>query len=340
MDDEKYLRELREALAARGRSERYTSACLSYAEKLLREGLPVIFDPGHLARLLGTDFTGLSALLWSIDSYGYHTVEIPKKAGGTRTLSIPSVELKYIQRWILDNLLSKIRVSEHATGFLPGKSILTNASAHIGAECVVNLDIEDFFPSVSDEAVYRIFRYYGYTREVSTVLTRFCTYQKALPQGSPASPCITNIVCLKLDKRLAGLARAYGAVYTRYADDITFSGKRGLRSILPAAEKIIGEEGFRVNRGKTHASLRHQRQMVTGLLINDGAVKIPKEYKRRLRQEIYYCRKYGVSEHQLRAGEVRAFYREHLYGKAYFVQMIEPELGKRFLSDLDSVEWE
>lgn len=340
MDKEWYLGELREALLGAGKDGDYVSACISYAERLLDEGLPVIFDAKHLSSLLGINPYAFGELLYSVDCYGYHEIEIPKKSGGMRMLSVPAVDLKYIQRWILDNILSNIHISEYANGFAEGKSIVTNAISHIGAECIINLDIQDFFPSISYEQVFRIFRYYGYTKQLSYVLAKLCTYKGVLPQGSPASPYITNILCLKLDKRLSRVAKRYSAVYTRYADDITFSGGRGIKSLLPVAERIIGEEGFAVNARKTHTAYRHQRQEVTGLVINDGNLKVPKKYKRKLRQEIYYCKRYGVYEHQEKTGETHAFYREHLYGKAYFVHMVEPELGKRLLAELDDIEWE
>lgn len=166
-------------------------------------------------------------------------------------------------------------------------------------------------------------------------MAKLCTHNGFLPQGSPASPYITNILCLKMDKRLGGLAKKYDAVYTRYADDITFSGKKGILSLLPIAEKIIQDEGFSLNTQKTP-----QRQEVTGLIINNGTLKIPKEYKRKVRQEIYYCKRYGVYDHQEKTGENHAFYREHLYGKAYFIHMVEPELGEKLLDELDDVKWE
>lgn len=340
MDKERYLSELQMAFRNARKSERYISACISYASTLLNEGLPVIFDFKHLALLLGIDPFEFGELFYSIDDFGYHEMEIPKKSGGMRKISVPSVDLKYIQRWILDNILSKIHVSEHANGFVVNRSIVTNATAHIGADCVINLDIKDFFPSISYEQVFYIFKYYGYTKGLSYVMAKLCTHNGFLPQGSPASPCITNILCLKMDKRLGGLAKKYDAVYTRYADDITFSGGKGILSLLPIAEKIIQDEGFSLNAQKTRSALKHQRQEVTGLIINDGTLKIPKEYKRKVRQEIYYCKKYSVYDHQEKTGENYAFYREHLYGKAYFIHMVEPELGEKLLDELDDIKWE
>lgn len=340
MSKEKYIQELEDALEKSNYSFAESLACIRYASNLLNSELPVIFDRIHLSLLLGIKPSNLSALIYSTDSYCYHELRLSKKDGGTRVINIPSVNLKYIQRWILDNILSKMRISEFANGFCPGKSILTNAVPHIGKECVINLDIKDFFPSISMDRVFMLFKYYGYTKEVSFALAKICTYKGILPQGSPASPAITNALCLKLDKRLSGLAKSYNGVYSRYADDLTFSGKKNITQLMPIAIKIIEDEGFCINERKTHIAFSHERQEVTGLLVNEGGVKVSQKYKKRLRQEIYYCQKFGVSDHQQHCDENFQFYKEHLYGKAYFISMVEPDIGNRFLEALDNIVWE
>jgi len=340
MDKAKYLHELEVALIANDYSLEESLACINYASKLIHANLPVIFDKIHLAHLLGIKPYNLSSLLYALDSYCYHEYIIPKKNGGVRIIDSPSMDLKYIQRWILDNIIDKMHVSEYAHGFVKNRSILTNAVLHIDHECVITIDLKDFFPSVKLEQVFMLFKYYGYTKEVSFTLAKLCTYLGILPQGSPASPAITNVLCLKLDKRLGKLAESYNAVYSRYADDLTFSGTKALPSIIPVVKKIIEEEGFRVNEKKTRVAYAHERQEVTGLIVNDGAVKVSKKFKRALRQEIYYCQKYGVSDAQNHCQKDFHYYKEHLYGKAYFVKMIEPLIGDKFLAELDRITWE
>lgn len=340
MDKTEYLVSLKHELKEAGRSEKYIITCCNYAAKLLDSNLPVIFDNKHLALLLGITPIDLGKLIYSIDDYCYHEVKIPKKSGGVRTLDIPSVDLKYIQRWILDNILINMRVSVHADGFVKNKSILTNAKKHINSDCIVNIDLKDFFPTIKFDQVFSIFKYYGYTKELSYTLSKLCTHCGILPQGSPASPFITNIICLKLDKRLSALAEKYGAIYSRYADDITFSGNKSIFRILPVATNIIRYEGFSLNLDKTHISFKHQRQEVTGLIVNGNKVHVSQKYKRKLKQEIYYCQKYGVSSHLQHINDYHTFYKEHLYGQAYFIKMVEPSLGQKFLADLDSIAWE
>lgn len=340
VDKNKYLASLRSEIKASGKSEKYAIVCCNYASNLLNSNLPVLFDNSHLALALGITPFDFGKLLYSIDDYCYHEIKIPKKNGGVRTLDIPSMDLKYIQRWILDNILNKLHVSDYANGFVKNRSILTNAQNHIHSECVVNIDLKDFFPTVKFEQVFRIFKYYGYTKEVSYTLSKLCTYRGILPQGSPASPAITNIICLKLDKRLSALARKYEATFSRYADDITFSGKKAIVHLLPYAINIICDEGFAVNLDKTHTSFQHQRQEVTGLIVNGDKVHVSQKFKKRLRQEIYYCKKYGVQSHLKHINDRHSFYKEHMYGQAYFINMVEPSLGQELLRLLDSISWE
>ncbi len=340
MDKEKYLYELETALHEAGKSGHYILACLNYATRLINCNLPVIFDLRHLALLIGIEPSDLGKILYLSDIYLYRKTTIPKKSGGERNLLIPSISLKYIQSWILNNILYNIPISQEANGFCKGKSIVSNAEKHLGKECLVNIDIKDFFPTISIKQVFRIFIYYGYTKELSYILAKLCTFEGRLPQGSPASPYISNIVSLKLDKRLSKLSVKYNADYSRYADDITFSGPKNLKNILPIAEKIINEEGFIINESKTRISYRHQRQSVTGLIVNGQEVKISKYFKRQLQSEIYFCKKFGVSEHQKRCNDNHNFYKEHIYGKAYFVNMVEPELAKRLLAQLDEIDWD
>ena len=343
MDDLKnidYLRRLKLELLNEKKSLRYEEACLAYAARLLDNSLPVIFDKQHLALAIGMKLEDLTSFLVFDEKYLYKSIKIPKKMGGFREINVPIFDLKYIQRWILDNVLNHMKPSEHATGFIMNKSIVDNANIHVGARYLVNLDLCNFFPTIAFPTVFRLFYYYGYTKEVSYTFAKLCTHEGKLPQGSPASPAISNLVCLKLDKRLSRLALSFSINYSRYADDITFSGERDLNEFFPLVEKIINEEGFTLNSKKTRFAEKHQRQEITGLIINDGKPRVAKKYKRKLQQEIYFCRKFGVISHMERIGQTKRFYREHLYGKAYFIKMVEPEVGAEFLRDLDNLSWE
>lgn len=170
-------------------------------------------------------------------------------------------------------------------------------------------------------------------------MTNLCTNARSvLPQGSPASPTISNLVSLKLDKRLGRLADKIGASYTRYADDITFSGKKTIQKYIELIRKIIYEEGYEINEGKFRLQYAHQRQEVTGLIVNKE-VAIPQKRINELENAIYYCKKYGVVDHMSHIGCEKGFYKEHLYGLAYFIKMVNPEKGLKYLLQLNEIEW-
>lgn len=338
MDKEKYISALDDAIKKAGYGNRYASKCIQYATRLIDNGLPVIFDTKHLALLIGISAADLCKMLFS-EARFYTRKRIPKKRGGTRELDMPSYDLKYIQRWILDQVLYRMNVSEFAYGFQIGKSIVDNARIHVNNHCIVNLDISDFFPTISFENVFRIFAYYGYTKEVSFVLAKLCTFEGKLPQGSPASPYISNICCLKLDARLSTLAKVYESNYSRYADDITFSSQRDIKKIVNVARGIIESEGFKINEKKCRVAYSHQRQEVTGLIVNGLDIHVSKKYKKDLSQELYYCQKFGVANHLQHIGCDKAFFKEHIYGKIYFVNMVEPKLAKKLLVLADTIDW-
>lgn len=235
--------------------------------------------------------------------------------------------------------MDRVSSSEYATGFEHKTSIVKNAKKHLNQYCVINMDLKDFFSSVSKKKVFYLFSNLGYSKEMSYIFATICTYQNALPQGAPTSPKLSNLSCIRLDKRLAGLCKTYGANYSRYADDITISGNKYIKNMIPIVKKIIQEEKFSVNNKKTRILEKSQRQEVTGLNLNAGKVTVPRQYKRELQQEIYYCKKFGVANHLAHINCNKAFYKEHLYGKACFIKMVEPEKGKQFLKQLDEINW-
>lgn len=335
-----YIEELRTALIEQNETEEDIDSACKYAENLISLDMPVIFNREHFSLLVGREKEEIYKMVSLLESHYYQQVTIKKKSGGDRILSVPALTLKEIQKWILDNVLSKMYVSPYAMGFQKEKSIVTNAKVHVGKKCVVNLDLKDFFPSVKLEKVFRAFYYYGYTISVSYLMARLCTYNNELPQGAPTSPYLSNVVCLKLDKRISELAIKYGASYTRYADDITLSANTDISNIIPVVEKIVTDEGFSLNNKKTRVLYEYQRQEVTGLLVSGNKVRVDKKYIKKFKQEIYYCKKYGVADHLRHIKCDKRFYKEHMYGKAYFVNMVDTNLGQRIIKELDSIVWE
>ena len=305
-----------------------------YNQRLTENNVPTIYNLRHLRQLLGIHKSAQDRLFGIKKSDSYKTFYIPKKSGGLRKIEAPTEELKKIQLWIKENILDKFSVSQYAKGFVKGISIYDNAVRHVEKDLVINIDLQDFFPSIKYREIYKIFKYIGYTDSVSKLLTNLCTNARSvLPQGSPASPVISNLVSLKLDKRLGRLAEKIGADYTRYADDITFSGDKSIKKFVTVIRKIIQEEGYRINEDKFRLQYAHQRQEVTGLIVNKG-VAVPSKYIQEIENALYYCQKYGVENHMAHIGCEKGFYKEHLYGLAYFIKMVNAEKGQKYLLKL------
>lgn len=232
-----YVKKLIDKMSEQGEDEEYISACVTYAQKLCDNNVPVIFDFKHLSLLLGYKPAELAFYLFASEELFYTQIQVPKKNGGFRNIEIPSERLKEIQRWILRNILENIEIHGACYGFRKGKSIFDHAQLHVGKECVLSMDLKDFFPSITQKEVFNLFYKEGYTKKVSYYLSKMLTKDGVLPQGSPASPMISNIVSHHLDKRLNELAKCYNAVYSRYADDITFSGATNIKNMIPIIKK-------------------------------------------------------------------------------------------------------
>lgn len=309
-----------------------------YNDRLTRNKMPIIYNLRHLRKILKIKKKEQNKYFGN-ERNEYHTFFIPKKNGGKRMIEAPSDRLKSFQLWIKENILDKINVSTNARGFRKNYSILDNAKEHVNKDLVINIDLKDFFPSITYNRIYKVFAYVGYTNEVAHLLTQLCTNKEnVLPQGSPASPVISNIVALKLDKRLSSLANKFNCSYTRYADDITFSGCIGIKNMLLTVEKIIIEEKFSINDAKVRLQYKNQRQEVTGLIVNEKIAVSPNIVKE-IDNAIYYCLKFGVASHMQNIGCDKSFYKEHLYGLAYFIKMINKEMGECYLSKLDDISW-
>jgi retron-type reverse transcriptase len=217
----------------------------------------------------------------------YHRYTIPKRNGGLRAICAPEAGLKKIQRRILRRLLKALKSHPCATGFEAGRSIVTNANAHVGAAVVLRMDIKNFFTSTRKSRIRRFFSSLGWNRLTARLLTQLCTYEGSLPQGAPTSPRLSNLVNYRLDIRLAGVAEKLGAAYTRYADDITFSFKTDRPLVVSKAIRqtklVLADYDYKIHH-KLKLSIRrkYQQQKVTGLVVNER-VNLPRKTRRWLR---------------------------------------------------------
>ncbi len=263
--------------------------------KLTKQGLPILRNAEEVARAAGVSIPELRFLSYARTTARlshYRRFQIPKKAGGTRKISAPMPRLKRLQRWLLEAVLSKVAVHEAAHGFREGRSIVSNARPHVGSRVVVNLDLENFFPTIALPRIRGMFRSLGYGDFAATVLALIAsepdTYSveldgrvfevaqgpRRLPQGAPTSPAVTNVLCRRLDRRLHLASKKLGFTYSRYADDLTFSSKeveaeKRTGQLLKQVTFIVKEEGFVPHPKKTRVLRRGRQQEVTGLVVND-----------------------------------------------------------------------
>jgi retron-type reverse transcriptase len=280
---------------------------------------------------------------------------VPKKSGGERTLSAPHRKLAAAQRWILENILNRLPVSSSAHGFTTGRSILTNASAHVGKQVLVNMDLENFFPSIGFPRVRSVFQRLGYSPAVSTIFALLCTESprrnvtydgapyfvatapRGLPQGACTSPALSNQVARRLDKRLSGIAAKFDLTYTRYADDLSFSGDASLAErvgyILARVRHIAEDEGFAVNHQKSRVLRRNAAQVVTGLVVNDRA-GVPRAEVRRIRAILHRAKTRGL-EAQNRDGHPD--FQAWLTGMIAYIAMSRPEVGAEMRATLNEL---
>jgi retron-type reverse transcriptase len=230
----------------------------------------------------------------------YKTFHIPKKRGDPREINAPSLVLKSIQNVILLRHLYNFRPHKSAMGFIRGKSIVNNAEIHVRKSHVYNIDLKDFFPSITSKQVFTLFRSKGYSVVCAKFITELCTLEKKLPQGAPTSPAIANMVCYHLDFRLRKLAGKCNLSYSRYADDLTFSGLYVKKWLKDKIKEIIKDEGFELspNKEKLTKQKKKFRQEVTGLVVN-RKVSIGRTKYNQLRALLHDCKKKGIFRVQL-----------------------------------------
>jgi hypothetical protein len=321
-------------------------------------GLPVIQDLAELRQQLGIKSPSqLGYLLLASDQRGgpYTRFTIRKRGGGERVICAPRKQLRWVQRQILDQILAKVPTHPAAHGFVAGRSTVTNAEPHRGAALLLKFDLTDFFPTIHYHRVVGLFASLGYyvgdgrfgteddARRVAPTLARLCCYAPdpqawdgvVLPQGAPTSPAISNLVCRRLDARLEGLARRNEGVFTRYADDLTFSFKDArldLGRFRWWVDQVCHQEGFFVNQAKFRVIRASQRQLVTGIVVNDE-LRLPREERRRFRAVLHNCRRHGLAS-QARGREDLGAY---LRGFASYVQMVYPGEGAELLRQVDEL---
>jgi len=306
-----------------GYSERNIQHSLAYAEVLFSHNVPVIYNLSHLSALVGykKEYLKKASLC---TKYFYRDFKIVKKNGAKRLISEPLPSLKEIQLWILRNILYKVPVSPFAKAYKPKTSILENLRFHKNQPKVFTLDLENFFPSVKIEAVEKIFLELGYSKMIANTLAKLCTRDDALPQGAPTSPYLSNLIFKEADQIISDYCKQKQIRYTRYADDLTFSGIFDEKELLNKVSQTVENLSLHINKSKTKLMTPNTRQTVTGIVVNEKP-QVAFHKRNELRQALYYIKKFGIEEHRVYKEISQANYLEHLLGQVNFVLQINPK---------------
>jgi RNA-directed DNA polymerase len=328
-------------------------------DRLQQHQLPILHTGADLAIAMHISIGQLRFLAFSrrvATISHYIHFQIPKKTGGVREISAPLPRLKQAQQWILDNILERVVLHPTAHGFRRGRSIITNAQPHVGALAVINLDLQNFFPSISYCRIKGIFRSLGYSEAIATILGLICTEpdvtaveldgksyyiaqeQRYLPQGAPSSPALTNLLCRRLDRRLDRMAQQRGFTYTRYADDLTFSTVdrdklKEIGNILQGTQNIVTHEGLTIHPDKTRVLRNSQQQEVTGVVVNQK-LNIDRATLKRFRATLYQIEKDGLAGKQWGQGTDLL---QSIAGFANYVAMVNPSKGSEFLAQVQRI---
>lgn len=336
--------------------------------------VPALHTSAAVAEWLGLT---LGELAWFADTrrilahtrslalHHYHHLWVPKRSGGWRLLEAPLARLKALQRRVLHEILDQVPPHAAATGFVKGGSALAHARCHAGAPLVLRMDLEDFFPSTRASRVFGVFTGVGYPRAVARVLAGLATHvvpdslpppplraddrpayrrQRArlrdahLPQGAPTSPALANLCAWRLDVRLTALAESAGLRYTRYADDLAFSGSLDRRAAGRLAQRVAAvalEEGYAVNHRKTRASTQAQRQVVTGIVVNAHPNLRRRDFDR-LKAVLHDA----VARGPARANrDGHADFRAHLRGRLAWAESLNPARAAKLRALFERIAW-
>jgi RNA-directed DNA polymerase len=323
MDFTKYKDDFKAEATKKGLSENSIQHCLDYAEALISKNVPVIYNPSHLSSLLGykKEYLKKAALH---TSYFYRDFEITKKNGKKRAISEPLPSLKEIQIWILKDILEKVTVSPFAKAYKAKTRLIENLKFHKKQPKVFTLDLENFFPSIKMEWVEKVFLELDYSKMVSNLLAKLCTRDDSLPQGAPTSPYLSNLIFKEADVVIAEFCKQRKIRYTRYADDLSFSGDFDENELLDTITKTVENLNLRLNKKKTKLMTPDKRQTVTGIVVNDKP-QVAFNKRNELRQAMYYIKKFGFDEHRVYKEIKQANYLEHLLGRINFVLQINPK---------------
>ena len=269
----------------------------------------------------------------------YKIYKIKKRNGKYRTIYEPNSILKKIQKQILVNILNNKSISKYAKAYHKGIQLKDNAIPHINKEMILKLDIKDFFENISFLDIYNsCFPIEYFPKSVGMILTYLCTYDNHLTQGSPTSAYISNLVMKEFDEELGNWCNLRNISYTRYSDDMTFSGAFNPSELITKVRKMLYKLGLELNNDKIHIVYKSSSQNVTGIVVNEK-MQVNVKYRNKIRQEIYYIKKFGLSSH-LKKCDINIDSKRYLnilYGRVLYVLQIN-ENDKEFIKYRQFIE--
>lgn len=346
---------------AEWRSDELLASAIAQARAVEVSGAPAIVTLRHLAARMDVDYRYLRSVIANRAGDRYRDFSISKRGGGGRRIAVPEARLMAVQRWIVREILRGRPVHPDSHAYAAGSSIVACAQRHCMAGWLLKLDIHDFFESVPERSVYDVFRAIGYQPLVSFELARLCTrpwvvppeerrdartvrnyssrgielYRRELtghlPQGAPTSPMLSNLACVGLDGRLSALAHSARLTYTRYSDDLTFSGppgtfdRAGAVAMVDGVRDILRSYGFRMHEQKISIVPPGGRKVVLGLLVDRQRPRLPGELRRRLLDHVRGVEGFGIARHAVeRNFEAPTGMVNHIAGLLRFARDVEP----------------
>jgi RNA-directed DNA polymerase len=359
---------------SKGYDPKYLRALGAQGERLVSNGVPVVFSLAHLASLSRTLYADLHGFVSRSDilrkDFPYKNFPIAKRTGGRRWISIPVPPLMAAQQWICQNILNRVEPHTAAFAYVPKRRLLDHARRHCGAMWLVKVDIEDFFSNISERRVFQVFLRLGYPKLISFEMARLCTrvtpkrqgakwtnslgdhsisdydcrFVGSLPQGAPTSPALSNLVCVDLDRELTDLAVCRSSTYSRYADDLCFSLASGTRedafALKREVSKILWRHGFSENPRKTRVVPPGARMILTGLNVNADVPTVPREVRDLVRMHLHYAARNGISTHcQERGFRSVIGFKNHLLGLIGYVASVDKRHGTAFYEKFNELPW-
>lgn len=327
-----------EAVGSQRKYSRHAQFLIDMIDDLREAELPPILDLASLSTFSDVSLDYLSRVIVASNEK-YRTFEIPKRTGGKRKIEAPQPNLLKCQRWILENILHKVSLNQYSTAYRPGFSILNNVIPHVGSDCLLKLDLKDFFPSIGIDRVISVFANFGYTEKMAFELASICCLNGRLAQGAATSPALSNIIAKRLDNRIGALVSDLDLTYTRYSDDIAISGQFLDASLIGSISSIVREEGFILNDRKTILYGSRGKKIVTGISVGGDKPRIPRASRRKIRQEYYELFLSKEASKVFSAGGRDVFFLDSLVGKLQFWSFVEPESSfpREALAALSSV---